>query len=80
MSLVGTVNRWYFDRGYGFISPDNGGQDLLFHKSEITTRFNPYQVTFYQIAFDTHEWHESYFFFFVFFLLSFDVFTKKKYK
>jgi CRISPR-associated protein (TIGR03986 family) len=32
---TGTVTRWVADRGYGFIKPDDGEQDLFVHSSDI---------------------------------------------
>lgn len=31
----GKVRR-IMDRGYGFITPDNGGKDLFFHANDVT--------------------------------------------
>ncbi|MFB0543212.1 MAG: cold-shock protein, partial [Candidatus Bathyarchaeia archaeon] len=33
--LRGTVQRWLDGRGYGFIKPDEGTEDILVHHSEV---------------------------------------------
>jgi len=33
--LKGTVKRWIRARGYGFIKPEEGGEDILVHHSDI---------------------------------------------
>jgi CspA family cold shock protein len=33
--LKGTVKRWLLGRGYGFIKPDEGEDDVFVHHSEI---------------------------------------------
>jgi CspA family cold shock protein len=33
--LRGTVKRWLIDRGYGFIGPEGGGEDIFVHQSDI---------------------------------------------
>ena len=32
---VGTVMRFYEDRGYGFIAPDQGGRDVFVHRDGV---------------------------------------------
>ena len=32
---VGTVMRYYEDRGYGFIAPDKGGRDVFVHRDGV---------------------------------------------
>lgn len=33
--MKGTVKRWIRARGYGFIEPEEGGEDILVHHSDI---------------------------------------------
>jgi CspA family cold shock protein len=37
--LKGTVKRWLLGRGYGFIKPDEGEDDVFVHHSEIEGAF-----------------------------------------
>ena len=33
--LEGTVKRWVEGRGYGFIEPDEGGDDIFVHNTDL---------------------------------------------
>ncbi len=33
--MKGTVKRWLTGRGYGFIAPDEGGEEIFLHHSEL---------------------------------------------
>ena len=33
--MQGTVKKWLEFKGYGFIQPDNGGDDVFIHNSNI---------------------------------------------
>jgi len=33
--LKGTVKRWLSGRGYGFVEPEEGGDDIFVHHSDI---------------------------------------------
>jgi CspA family cold shock protein len=33
--ISGVVKKYFADRGYGFLCPDDGGQDLFFHASSL---------------------------------------------
>jgi CspA family cold shock protein len=33
--LKGTIIRWLAGRGYGFIKPEEGGEDVFLHHSEV---------------------------------------------
>jgi CspA family cold shock protein len=34
--MKGTVKRWLFGRGYGFIKPDEGEDEVFVHHSEVS--------------------------------------------
>jgi len=34
--LEGTVKRWIEGRGYGFIEPDEGGDDIFVHNTDLS--------------------------------------------
>lgn len=55
--LKGVLKTWKEDRGYGFITPDNGGRDVFIHISAIgKVNRNPLpgDIIHYQIIRDKH--------------------------
>lgn len=38
--LKGTVKRWLNGRGYGFIEPEEGGEDVFVHHSEVSGAYD----------------------------------------
>jgi CspA family cold shock protein len=39
--LKGNIKRWLDGRGYGFIQPEEGGDDVFLHYSELTSDHDP---------------------------------------
>ncbi len=56
--LRGVLKTWKEDRGFGFITPDNGGRDVFIHISAIVEetgrRPEPGDILLYQIVRDKH--------------------------
>lgn len=55
--LKGVLKTWKEDRGFGFITPDNGGKDLFIHISALgqpERRPITGDVIHYQVARDRH--------------------------
>lgn len=38
MTKTGTVRKYIDDRGFGFITPDDGSDDIFFHHSKVNGR------------------------------------------
>ncbi len=39
--MTGTVKFFLENKGYGFITPDNGQEDLFFHKTNCAKNYTP---------------------------------------
>ena len=53
--LKGVLKTWKEDRGFGFITPDNGGRDLFVHISaigQVSRQPTPGDIIHYQIVRD----------------------------
>jgi cold shock CspA family protein len=53
--LKGVLKTWKEDRGFGFITPDNGGRDLFIHISslgQVARRPVPGDIIYYQVVRD----------------------------
>jgi uncharacterized membrane protein YsdA (DUF1294 family)/cold shock CspA family protein len=44
MRFSGRLKSWNTDRGFGFIEPDGGGQEVFIHVSAVPTRLRPPKV------------------------------------
>ncbi|NOT13944.1 MAG: cold shock domain-containing protein [Methylococcaceae bacterium] len=55
--IKGVLKTWKADRGFGFIKPDDGGQDIFIHISslkKVSRRPVRGDVIYYEIAKDNH--------------------------
>lgn len=41
MEMTGTIVRWVSNKGYGFIQPDDGSEELFVHRSDVEGATNP---------------------------------------
>jgi CspA family cold shock protein len=42
---TGTLKKWLYDRGFGFIKQDRGGPDIFLHRSQVLgSGINPYDL------------------------------------
>lgn len=35
-AILGSLKWWSYDKGYGFVTPDDGGDDIFFHKRVLS--------------------------------------------
>merc|ERR1712129_628738 len=55
MSKTGTVKKFFEDKGFGFISPDDGGDDVFIHVKDLMDTEGLSQGD--EVTFDT-EWDD----------------------
>lgn len=51
MSTTGTVKFFNSDKGFGFITPEDGGKDIFVHQTGVSGRINDGD----KVSFDTEE-------------------------
>lgn len=55
MAQTGTVKFFNTDKGFGFITPDNGGSDVFVHISAVQASRLPGLTEGQQVSFETED-------------------------